>query len=120
MALSRTLRSVAVTLALVVPATGCVATQGSPSYASRAEHSQRTSSILAFEDQGPAPFIDDALAPGAGLSFTGGHGARAAWIVAAVFLFPLIILVDLLTLPFACANHHPFYCTTAVIHHCSR
>src|SRR5947208_2470460 len=63
-------------------------------------------------------FEGDALG---GLDQTRHHGGTTALlIVGAIFILPVLITVDLLTLPVAAPCHRPFHCTTVVFHHCCR
>jgi hypothetical protein len=120
MALSRKVRALSLALALACPITGCATTE--PTGASYALRADRVSADAPGADLAAEPFELEPASFEAthGLDRTRHGGAAVGLIVAAVVVFPFVVLVDLITLPISAPCHRGFYCTRAVVHHCCR
>lgn len=122
MALSRSLRAVSVCLALTMPATGCASIGSGPSHAVESDraHGVERLEFDSSPEDGLLAFGLDQHARAGGLSPAHNTGERVGLIILMVMILPVVFLVDLLTLPFAAPNGHPFHCTTVVVTHCTR
>ena len=114
----RALRPLALALALIVPTTGCIGLAPG----ARGHYERRDSHVVWVADrgeQGALELGDDGPAPG-GLELTHNDAGRVGLIVIAVLVFPIVILIDLVSLPFTGPSGHPFACTRFVIDACFR